>query len=807
MRLLPAVLVGLLAQDVLGRPSPNPKSSWVRKGGRGKRQLHAALKQSAEVRRDVNETASCTEALAAPIKAPKANIWGQLTNDEAASVVAWLFAQEDLNLTVSDDAGAWDNTVLLVESMIPNKTDALGYIDGCKAPPKKYAHVVLDERASVDPTYADIIVGPLPIDNTTTTWEPLTYPYTKNNSGKVRNLDADADDALYSEWLYVIGASVADITLDLWNITAMGLDNDTGDIWGIDPLWQDDDRIIRWDAFWNYPEDDFDAETLLPLGLYFMSDVTGRDPSVWSLEGWLYNNIFYNSTDAFREAYFSPGFVKNGANVEGDWARTDQQGEVLPKDDAYPPTTIAPTGSRFSVDAEEKYVEWMDWSFYIGFKRDTGMALYDIRYKGKRLIYELGLQEALAHYAGNDPLQSGTSYLDTYYGFGPYAFELVSGYDCPSYATYLNTSFYVTETVHTHIDSICLFEFTGDYPIQRHSTSKYVSVTKNTYFVVRSVSTVGNYDYMFTYSFYFDGSIAVEVRASGYIQSAYFANNEDYGFHINDFLSGSMHDHVLNYKVDFDILGTNNSVQLMSLVPATKEYPWSKGKTRNTMVLERSFVENEDESRFNWAENGATQVIVVNEDEKNEFGELRGYRVLPYTGTAHLTVKNSSNLVNAAAWAEYDIQITKQKDTEPRSAHAYNSQDVKDPPIDFAKFFDGEDLRSEDLVMWVNLGMHHVPHTGDLPNTVFTTAHSGIQFMPSNYFSMDQSRQTVNMVRIDYDNGTTTLVDTFGQKNDEACALDFEPAEPDLYSYTGDVVIRKFPYDPNNPYFETDSIV
>jgi len=80
--------------------------------------------------------------------------------------------------------------------------------------------------------------------------------------------------------------------------------------------------------------------------------------------------------------------------------------------------------------------------------------------------------------------------------------------------------------------------------------------------------------------------------------------------------------------------------------------------------------------------------------------------------------------------------------------------------------------------------------------------------MPSNYFAMDQSRQTVNMVRIDYDNGTTTLVETYGQKNAEAtCALNFEPAEPDLYGYVGDVVIRKFPYDPNNPYYETDSIV
>ncbi|KAK3940868.1 putative copper amine oxidase [Diplogelasinospora grovesii] len=797
------LLLTCLVHDVCARPSPEPRSAWVRKGP-GRKKMADHIKRAVEGKRPRSTEPSCVETLATNIAAPKTNIWGELSHVEAAAVVQWLFAQPELNLTVTDKATAWDNTILLVESMRPNKTDALPYLDGNATAPTKYAHVVLDHRATESPYYADILVGPLPVDSTTTKWEPLTFPYTKKSGGKVRNLDAD-DVALYREWLLVIGASVADITRDLWNGTAMGLANDTLEIWGIDPLWQDNGRIIRWDTFWNLPTDNFGAETLLPLGLYFMSDVTGRDPSKWKLEGWLYNNIFYETTEEFRAAYWSPGFVKNGANVEGDWARTDQQGAVPPLDTAYPPTQITPAGTRFSVDMQQKYVEWMDFTFYIGFTRDTGMALFDIRYKGERLIYELGLQEALAHYAGNDPMQSGTAYLDTFYGFGPYAFELVPGYDCPAYATYLNTSFYVAETTHTHISSICLFEFAADFPMQRHSTSKYVSVTKNTHFTVRSVSTVGNYDYMFSYTFFMDGSIAVEVRASGYIQSAYFAHNEDYGFQIHDFLSGSMHDHVLNYKVDFDILGTANSVQLMTNVPVSKRYPWSKGRNRSTMALKRSFVESEADGRFNWDGNAVTQVLVVNEDEKNKYGEYRGYRVLPYTGTAHLTVKHSSNLANAAHWAEYDIQVTRQKDTEPRSAHPYNSQDVNDPPINFAKFFDGESLRKEDLVMWLNLGMHHVPHTGDLPNTVMTTAHSGIQFMPSNYFSMDQSRQTVNMVRIDYGNGTTSNVATFGQKQGN-CSLDFEPVEPDLYGYTGDVVIRKFPFDPNDPYYETDSI-
>lgn len=75
-------------------------------------------------------------------------------------------------------------------------------------------------------------------------------------------------------------------------------------------------------------------------------------------------------------------------------------------------------------------------------------------------------------------------------------------------------------------------------------------------------------DYSFDYTFYLDGALETTVRASGYIQSAYYAKNGDYGarslskgevqnliltvnigYHIHDGLSGSMHDHVLTFKV------------------------------------------------------------------------------------------------------------------------------------------------------------------------------------------------------------------------------------------------------------------
>lgn len=145
----------------------------------------------------------------------------------------------------------------------------------------------------------------------------------------------------------------------------------------------------------------------------------------------------------------------------------------------------------------------------------------------------------------------------------------------------------------------------------------------------------------------------------------------------------------------------------MSNTPVATTFPWSGNKTRNTMKLTRSFVEGEDDGRLDWAANAQTQVLVVNQNATNAYGEYRGYRLLPYTGLAHLTVLNSSNLANAARWAEHDLFVTRRKDTEPRSAHAYNNQDVHDPPVNFGDFFDGESLVQEDLVVWFNLGMHH----------------------------------------------------------------------------------------------------
>lgn len=105
----------LLAQNVSGRSSPEPKASWVQKA-HGRKAISNVLKGKRDVRINTvvarNETAaSCAGTSAIKITAPKQNIWDQLEDVDAAGVVAWLFAQPEFNLTVAENATAWDNSV------------------------------------------------------------------------------------------------------------------------------------------------------------------------------------------------------------------------------------------------------------------------------------------------------------------------------------------------------------------------------------------------------------------------------------------------------------------------------------------------------------------------------------------------------------------------------------------------------------------------------------------------------------------------------------------------------------------------
>lgn len=135
------------------------------------------------------------------------------------------------------------------------------------------------------------------------------------------------------------------------------------------------------------------------------------------------------------------------------------------------------------------------------------------------------------------------------------------------------------------------------------------------------------------------------------------------------------------------------------------------------------------ESGLDWPPNSGEFFLVYNADKRNAWGERRGYRITSGTGlgsTPHLTIVNSTTLGDSARWAEHDVWVVRGKDTEPRSADPLNYFAPKDPIIDFNKIANGENLEhggdtggeyDGDLVVYFNLGAHHVPVSLPLPCT------------------------------------------------------------------------------------------
>lgn len=354
-----AVLLPLLLPLALGAPSPKPPT--IKRPG----SFHRRNAGASGVTHQTHPSSTAPQ-----VTAPKSNIWNSLSFDEAASIKAYLHSQSSLNLTSVEDASEWDNTILVVDTIAPNKSEALSYIDGNGPAPARWALASILFGQYEEPYVQTFAVGPLPISNSTTHY-PDTFRSTAPEA-KIRVYDQTPN----GPFIRKTAMGMIDIVNDLLHASVT---NETElqtqfAIYGIDPLWHEEGKVLNWVQFWRIsPQIDlpsgasfaFDDGTLLPQGLYLGFDVTGRDSSKWSCIGIYYGGNYYPSVQAFRTAYQSPGFVKLQPVMPGAWSATDKVGSDLPYESLPPPQQIQPAGQRFEVDFKEKYVKWMDFEFYI----------------------------------------------------------------------------------------------------------------------------------------------------------------------------------------------------------------------------------------------------------------------------------------------------------------------------------------------------------------------------------------------------------------------------------------------------------
>ena len=728
-----------------------------------------SVTRKATLHGDTHKNSNCTTCgiydLTPTTKAPKPNVWAPIS--PADNVAIWDFLHDPmqgLNLTLPQFSKMNDNYVRWIDTLPVNKSDAIPFLDEHGPRPNSYARVIIHEGGKTEPVSREYMVGPLPVDSSVTRVEKLDYIYNGDmggavplNSGQATMAESAALDKLVTS----VMANLTDITSSLFpGAMYYGTSDNRSTVTtsvGTPMSFDGTGRFAN--VGFNFPGP---ALYLLPIDFYILLNVAGTDASLWSVKGFVTKERFFPNVDSLRVA-FEKGELWQEFSQTGDydWALVKYHQELGERslENRAAPQNIEIGGKRYKVDAEEKYVEYMGWSFYVTYTRSLGPMLFDIRFKGERILYELSLQEAAAQYGGYQPRAASTLFHDTFYSLGAEIFSLLEGFDCPFGSTFWNISFHEGNQTVTHPKAICIFEQDPGYPLSRHRSQERprpssenteatgfdnLGVVKNAELNFRYIATVGNYDYLFNYAFGLDGSLEVSVRASGYLQGSYYYKDQgNFGPRIQKATQGSIHDHVLTFKADFDILNSTNSLQKTELRAVPQTQPWfPELGTFEQLQLNSSILE--EEQMLDWAPNNQMMYTVINPNATNTWGEKRGYRIVPGKSNTYLSTFKSPWSRHNSDFAKSHLAVTRQHDTEPFANSVQNVNLPSKPQQDFLRFFNGESVDGNDLTVWFNLGMHHFTRAEDIPVTLASEATSSILFSPQNFFDRAQDGDLKN---------------------------------------------------------------
>jgi primary-amine oxidase len=251
---------------------------------------------------------------------------------------------------------------------------------------------------------------------------------------------------------------------------------------------------------------------------------------------------------------------------------------------ALPPIVVSqPMGPGYELEGQR--VSWEGWRFHFRVDPRRGIVLSQVRHDDRGtqrpVLYQASLSELFVPYQDPDEPWNNQAYYDlgTYpLIFGGIASTLEPGEDCPAHAEYFDAFIVTADGSPTQrARVVCLFERPGAEPIWRHSRENFIESRSRTDLVLRMIMGAGNYDYLFDWVFKQDGSIRVNLAATGIDQVknvAHASATEDddadpddrYGRFVAPHLVAMNHSHFFNFRLDFDVDGPTNSLAVDKLV-------------------------------------------------------------------------------------------------------------------------------------------------------------------------------------------------------------------------------------------------
>jgi primary-amine oxidase len=236
--------------------------------------------------------------------------------------------------------------------------------------------------------------------------------------------------------------------------------------------------------------------------------------------------------------------------------------------DIKPINITQPDGVSFKIDG--RIIDWQNWNFHVGFNYKEGIVLNNITYNDKGnvrpVFYRLSLAEMVVPYGNPEhPHQRKHAFDLGEYGGGYMTNSLSLGCDCKGAIHYMDAAFVNRAGESTTIkNAVCIHEEDAGI-LFKHTDfrDESVIVTRGRKLIISQIFTAANYEYCVYWIFHQDGTIQLEIKLTGILNTYALNPGEDtkgWGTEVYPGVNAHNHQHLFCLRIDPNIDGPNNTV-------------------------------------------------------------------------------------------------------------------------------------------------------------------------------------------------------------------------------------------------------
>jgi primary-amine oxidase len=433
----------------------------------------------------------------------------------------------------------------------------------------------------------------------------------------------------------------------------------------------------------------------------------------------------------------------------GEVVRIDDYGVVpVPREEAnysarFQPTwrsglkpieVVQPEGPSFTVDGWA--VEWCGWSFRVGFTPREGLVLHDLKLRDgatvRSILKRASLAEMVVPYGHPADVHPRKNAFDCgEYGIGVLANSLKLGCDCLGAIHYFDAVVNrIDGSAQVIENAICLHEEDCGV-LWKHTDfrTEETEVRRGRRLVISFVATVGNYEYGFYWHLYLDGTIELDIRLTGIVNTAGLTQKGETGrgTRIGPGVVGHVHQHVFNVRLDMDVDGPNNTVVEVDTVTDAPgpENPWHNALSilETPLLTEKAARRRTDATRMRWWK-------IVNRERTTALGHHPGYRLVPHSAL-RTPAAPLSQVGQRAGFATHDLWVTPTSAEERWPAGDYVNQSAPGQGLP-AWTEQDRPVADRPITVWHSFAHNHVVRPEDYP--VQPSVHCGFLLQPFAFF-------------------------------------------------------------------------